>query len=95
MFLAVFGKVSKYGAFLILREVCTTISRILWGDNMVEVSCKGCVCLECKQSEQNGDYMRCPYKSCRICTDEVHHVRATCDRCLPLPEKAKAGDFVL
>lgn len=43
-------------------------------------SCKGCVCLSCSYSEQNGDFNRCPYKACRLCNDDIHHVRSICDK---------------
>lgn len=42
--------------------------------------CKGCVCLSCSYSEQNGDFNRCPYKSCRLCNDDVYHVRSICGK---------------
>ena len=58
-------------------------------------SCRGCVCLTCQYSEQNGDFNRCPFKSCRLCTDTVHHIRSICDKGVQLPKKADYADFVL
>lgn len=58
-------------------------------------SCRGCVCLTCQYSEQNGDFNRCPFKSCRLCTDTVHHIRSICDKGVQLPKKVDYADFVL
>lgn len=57
--------------------------------------CKGCICLTCQYSEQNGDFNRCPFKSCRLCTDDIHHVRTICEKGIPQPTKASYADFVL
>ena len=56
--------------------------------------CKGCVCLTCEYSEQNGDFNWCPYKSCRLCTDDVKHIRTVCVKGnqIHVPDY---GDFVL
>lgn len=43
----------------------------------------------------NGDFNRCPFKSCRLCTDTVHHIRSICDKGVQLPKKADYADFVL
>lgn len=58
-------------------------------------SCRGCVCLTCEYSEQNGDLMRCPYKSCRLCNDEVKHIRSICQKGIQTEPKSDYGDFVL
>ena len=66
--------------------------------NVIALSRKNynlCVCLTCQYSEQNGDFNRCPFKSCRLCTDTVHHIRSICDKGVQLPKKADYADFVL
>lgn len=85
------------GLFLVFMRNYDFLLRI-WGVNIMaedNKSCRGCVCLTCQYSEQNGDFNRCPFKSCRLCTDTVHHIRSICDKGVQLPKKADYADFVL
>lgn len=57
-------------------------------------SCRGCLCLNCEYSEHNGDIYRCPYKACRLCSEDIHHIRSICDKG-KLVETHDIGDIVI